>query len=134
MKTTVSVLSAMTALDNEPRLMMAMRLLLSNIALQGERSSAYCDGLARFTHIVNTRYGTEAFSVEDESIGNDPRQAAACLTVTEASSINVRSVTFLSPRIGEAVARQAITLVRRTGEPITIHADRTALGELFTPV
>lgn len=128
MKTAVSVLSALTALDNEPRLMMAMRRLLSDMALQGDRTQAYCDGLALYTYVVNSRYGNEPYPVEDKMTEHDSGEATASLTVTEVSCIQVEPVTFLPPCMGAAVARQVITLVRKTGEPITIHAYREIAG------
>ncbi|MGQ5525596.1 hypothetical protein ACUHMQ_20405 [Chitinimonas sp. PSY-7] len=125
MKDTVSVLAAMTALDNEPRLLVSLRRLLTALALQDLTATpTYHEALATYSHVINTRFATGLPSVLDETPQCDDDNVAACLTVTDVSCIEVGPVTFLSPGRGEAVAQQTLTLVRVVGEPIQINAQR----------
>ncbi|PHV11936.1 hypothetical protein [Chitinimonas sp. BJB300] len=139
MKDTVSVLAAMTALDNEPRLLVSLRRLLTALALQDLTATpTYHEALATYTHVINSRFATGLPSVLDETTPSDDGNVAVCVTIDDVSCIEVGPVAFLSRSKGEAIAQQTLTLVRVVGEPIKINthrviADTIALGDSIMP-
>ncbi len=136
MKTAVPLFSAMAAYENEPRLLNAIRQLLREMNAQGKITPAYKEAVITIQHVMNTRQINANYAVLEEPIQGDNGQVAACMTITDVSSIEVFPIEYLTHRSGEAIAQQAITLGRVEGELIKINAnrviaDRIALGENF---